>query len=109
MVIPQAPQCLLAEFSARLWSIEYSYDFDTYGERVVLFDAPDGSIGVYNSGLAAWQAYGLSPEEVDALLAAGEFRWHLTPIRDVLGLGRAGPFVDEGVAGRSGQGAGCLG
>lgn len=75
--------------------MDYAYDYDADGDRVILCDAPDGSIGVWNTGIAEWQARGLSTPEVDALVASGEFRRHFKALRDVLHLTSVGPFEDE--------------
>lgn len=76
--------------------MEYAYDFDTDGHRIVLRDAPDGSIGVWNSGIGAWQARGLSVTEIDTLIASGAFAHRLRALRAVLALPEAGPFEDDG-------------
>lgn len=75
--------------------MDYAYDYDADGDRVILCDTPDGSIGVWNTGIREWQARGLTIPEVDALVASGEFSRHYSTLRDVLHLTRAGPFEDE--------------
>lgn len=77
--------------------MDYAYDFDADGARLVLRDAPDGSIGVWNTGIGAWQARGLSVAEIDTLIASGAFAHRLRALRDVLALHEAGPFDDDGV------------
>ncbi len=75
---------------------EYAYDFDADDDRIVLCDAPDGSIGVWNTGIEAWQGGALAPGEIEELVAAGTFRWRLRALRDRLQLDIGGPFADDG-------------
>lgn len=76
--------------------MDYAYEFDGNADRLVLRDAPDGSIGVWNTGIGTWQARGISVAEIDTLIASGAFAHRLRALRDVLALPEAGPFDDDG-------------
>lgn len=74
--------------------MDYAYDFDADGHRLVLRDTPDGAIGVWSAGTGEWRARGLTLPEIDALIASGAFARRFTALRDVLHLEVRGPFED---------------